>query len=194
MSASCSTHVTVTADDELVRPFETITVRLAAPEKERFRLMAAARGLSEARLGLIAIRSLLDEAVMPASSNATAVEPASERITIRLRPGDRLRISQRAAERRMKDASYLAALVRAHVVANPPLPTAEVRELKHAVAALVRAIAELSANARELARTPQYANTLWDDLRRIRARVIALEVQFHAYTKAAIIAWEAPSA
>ena len=94
----------------------------------------------------------------------------------------------------MKDAGYLAALVRAHVVANPPLPTAEVQELKCAVAALVRAIADLSANARELARTPQYANTLWDDLRKIRARVIALEVQFHAYTKAAIIAWEAPSA
>ena len=109
MSASCSTNITVTSDVHLVTPLETITVRLPAAEKDRFRLMAAARGLSEARLGLIAIRILLDEAEMPACSNATAVDPASERITIRLRPGDRLRINQRATERRMKDASYLAA-------------------------------------------------------------------------------------
>jgi predicted DNA binding CopG/RHH family protein len=193
MSASCSTDTTVTADVDLVTSLETITVRLSAAEKQRFRMMAAARGLSEARLGLIAIRGLLDDAVVPRSPNPTAAEPASERITIRLRPGDRLRIGARAAERGMKDAGYLAALVRAHVVANPPIPTAELRELKQAVAALVRAIAELSANARELARTPEYVNTLWDDLRKIRERVIALERQFHAYTKAAIVAWEASS-
>jgi hypothetical protein len=193
MSASCSTDTTVTVDVELPTPLEAITVRLPAAEKQHFRAMAASLGMSEARFGLIAIRSLLDDAVMPRSSSPTAAEPASERITIRLRPGDRQRIRRRAAERGMKDAGYLAALVRAHVVANPPIPTAEIRELKHAVAALVRAIADLSANARELARTPEYVNTLWDDLRKTRARVIALEGQFHAYTKAAIIAWESTS-
>lgn len=193
MSASCSTHTTVTADVDLVAPLETITVRLSAAEKQRFRVIAASRGMSEARLGLIAIRSLLDDAVIPRSSTATAVEPASERITIRLRPGDRQCIRTRAAERGMKDAGYLAALVRAHVLANPPLPAAEMRALKASVAALVQAIANLSANARELARTPEYVDTLWDDLRKTRARVVALEAQFHAYTKAAIIAWEATS-
>ena len=147
MSASCSTDTTVTADVELTTPLETITVRLSAAEKQHFRAMAASRGMSEARLGLIAVRSLLEDAVLPRSSSPTAVEPASERITIRLRPGDRQRIRTRAAERGMKDAGYLAALVRAHVVANPPIPTAEIRELKHAVAALVRAIADLSASS-----------------------------------------------
>lgn len=193
MSASCSTHTTVTADVDLVTPLETITVRLSATQKQRFRDVAASRGMSEARLGLIAIRGLLDDAVIPRSSTATAVEPASERITIRLRPGDRQCIRTRAAERGMKDAGYLAALVRAHVLANPPLPAAEMRALKASVAALVQAIANLSANARELARTPEYVDTLWDDLRKTRARVVALEAQFHAYTKAAIIAWEATS-
>ena len=74
--------------------------------------------------------------------------------------------------------------MRAHVVANPPLPGAELRELEASVAVLVQAIVNLSANARELVRTPDYVNTLWDDLRKTPARVIALEGQFHAYTKA----------
>ena len=59
-----------------------------------------------------------------------------DRITIRLRPGDRLAIRHRAAERRMKDSAYIAALVRGHVAANPPLANHELSAFKAAVSLL----------------------------------------------------------
>jgi predicted DNA binding CopG/RHH family protein len=136
----------------------------------------------------------LDDAPLPASWAPLVVDPASERITIRLRAGDRQRIRERAAARRMKDAGYLAALVRAHVVANPPLPAAELQQLKATVAALRAAIADLSINLQVLARDRESVDTLWRDLRQTRAQVVDLERQFHAYTLAAVIAWEASSA
>jgi hypothetical protein len=47
--------------------------------------------------------------------------PAVDRITIRLRPGDRLAIRHQAAERRVKDSAYIAALVRGQVRARDTL-------------------------------------------------------------------------
>ena len=193
MSASCSTHTTVPADDDIYLSRESITVRLSGNEKDRFQALAEAQGMSDARLGLIAIRRLLDEELAATPSADPEGEPASERITIRLRPGDRRRVRERALARRMRDAGYLAALVRAHVVANPPLPKAEIEELKQAIGALVRAIADLSTCARELARHRKHTATVWNEVRKAREQVIALERQFHAYTKAAVIAWEASS-
>ncbi len=149
--------------------------------------------MSDARLGLIAFRRLLDEVPPAFPSTDWEDETASERITIRLRPGDRRRVRERALARRMRDAGYLAALVRAHVVANPPLPKSEIDELKQAIGALVRSIADLSTCARELSRHREHTATVWDEVRKTRERVIALERQFHAYTKAAVIAWEASS-
>ncbi len=194
MSANHSTYVKVPTDIDLYSPLETITVRVTGVDKQRFHALAETLGMSEARLGLTAIRRLLEEQAMPSPPMPSEVDLASERITIRLRPGDRHRIRERAVARRMKDAGYLAALVRAHVVADPPLPAAELQELKRAVAAMVRAIAALSSSASLLARHPQHIDTVWNELRHTRVRVIALERRFHAYTKAAVIAWEAPSA
>ena len=45
-------------------------------------------------------------------------------------------VRQRAAERRMKDSAYIAALVRGHVAANPPLATHELAAFKVAVSVL----------------------------------------------------------
>ncbi len=89
-----------------------------------FAAVAAKRQISESTLALIAIRALLDSDIPDLPANRSS-GPAVDRITIRLRPGDRLAIRQRAAERRMKDSAYIAALVRGHVVANPPLATRE---------------------------------------------------------------------
>jgi hypothetical protein len=194
MSASCSNLRVAAVDGDRHESLDVITVRLPRTEKDRFRSLAASRGLSEARLGLIAIRTLLDDAPTPDSAVPLVVNPASERITIRLRAGDRQRIRERAAARRMKDAGYLAALVRAHVVANPPLPVAELQQLKAAVAALRIAIADLSTNLQVLARDRGSLDTLWRNLRETRAQVVDLERHFHAYTLAAVIAWEASSA
>ena len=47
--------------------------------------------------------------------------------------GDRSAIRQRAAERRIKDSAYIAALVRGHVAVDPPLATYELAAFKAAV-------------------------------------------------------------
>ena len=194
MSASCSNLNVAAGDGDRHESLYVITVRLPRTEKDRFRSLAASRGVSEARLGLIAIRTLLNDAPMPDSAVPLVVDPASQRITIRLRAGDRQRIRERAAARRMKDAGYLAALVRAHVVADPPLPVDELQQLKATVAALRIAIADLSTNLQVLARDRGSLDMLWRDLRETRAQVVDLERQFHAYTLAAVKAWEASSA
>ena len=112
--------------------------RLTPDEKLRFTVLADARGISESALALIAIRDLLSSAAPVSHSPlpASTREPAIDRITIRLRPGDRQTVRQRAAQRGMKDSGYLAALVRAHVAANPPLAADELRALKLAVTVL----------------------------------------------------------
>ena len=46
--------------------------------------------------------------------------PATDWITIRLRPGDGTSIARRAAQRGIKRFAETAALVRAHLAVNPP--------------------------------------------------------------------------
>jgi hypothetical protein len=111
----------------------SITARPTPPEKRLFAAIAAQRQVSESTLALIAIRALLDSQPPDLPPKTWTSGPAVDRITIRLRPGDRLAIRHRAAERRMKDSAYIAALVRGHVAANPPLATHELAAFKAAV-------------------------------------------------------------
>ena len=110
----------------------SITARPTQAEKERFARLAASRGMSESALALIAIRSLLDcNDVAETNAAPARRERSTDRITIRLRPGDRRVINQRASRRGMKASTYLAALVRAHIATNPPLPENELAAYKH---------------------------------------------------------------
>lgn len=67
----------------------------------------------------------------------------SDRVTVRLRPGDGWLLRERAARRAMAPSTYLATLVQAHLRFAPPLPEDEIRLLK----AVLR---ELSVLGREL--------------------------------------------
>src|ERR1700722_1119435 len=96
----------------------SITPRASAAEKARFATLAHAASMSESRLALMAIRAFVDE---DSKTQGPAVhDPATERlratdrITIRLRPGDGAVIARRAAERGMKSSTYLSAMARAH--------------------------------------------------------------------------------
>src|SRR2546422_10961299 len=90
----------------------SITARPSPDEKRRFATLAAARGLSESALALTAIRAVLatDSGSQHQVSPTAARVVATDRITIRLRPGDRETITRRAAQRGMKASTYLAAL------------------------------------------------------------------------------------
>ena len=114
------------------------------PEKKaRFAALAASRGMTET-----ALLTLLVDHVLQANPQARTVTDddggaSTDRMTLRLRPGDRPLVEARAAARGMKPSSYLVALVRAHVRSQAPLPTAELDLLKSAVG-------ELSAVGRAL--------------------------------------------
>src|SRR6185437_14974496 len=105
----------------------TITVRLSPEDKRRFTELAASRGLSECALAVLALRALL----IPGTSSvldipiASLREAATDRITIRLRPGDGAALDARAARRRMKTSTYLAALVGSHIAGEAVLTTDE---------------------------------------------------------------------
>jgi hypothetical protein len=173
----------------------SITARPTAAEKARFRALAMRAGLSESALALVAIRSLLDQngTSPPTASIATERLAATDRITIRLRPGDGATIAQRAAARGMKVSAYLAALVRAHVQANPPLPTAELAVVKKSVTVLAGLGHVFAHVARAPVLTGVDHEAMRTDIAQVRIVLANLEQQTHDLAKAALIAWESRS-
>jgi hypothetical protein len=193
VSALCSNiEIVAVSSAHSSRRLPSITARPTPAEKQRFTELAAARGLSESELALVAIRALLESnaATTIGSAQASTREPAIDRITIRLRPGDRHSINDRAARRGMKTSAYLAALVRAHIAANPPVPAAELSTLKTMVAvmsALGRVLAHLDRRVSETGEgAPELATTLY----KTRAAVRALELATADFTRTALESWE----
>ena len=168
----------------------SITVRPSPEEKARFAALAAVLGLSESAFALKAIRMVLKPDAVPAgtAAAATARKAATDRITIRLRPGDGEAIARRASQRRIKVSTYIAALVRAHLATNPPLAF-------HELSALKQSVVVLAALGRLLAKSDRAfsADTMREDLKRTRAAVGDVERSFHDFTKAALISWESRS-
>jgi hypothetical protein len=173
-------------------PLPSITARPSAAEKARFATLATASGLSESALAMIAIRQVLDPDAAPLRESipAPARGPATDRITIRLRPGDGESIARRASQRGMKPSAYLAALVRAHVAANPPLNANELAALKQSVAVLA-GVGRVLAQAIRLPSSPGVAR---EELQRTRAAVAILEQRTHDLARVALISWESRSA
>ena len=142
-----------------------------------------------------AIRAVLDPdgKTSQESTAATKRKPSTDRITIRLRPGDGLALARRAAQRGMKASAYLAALARAHLRANPPLPASELAGLKQSIIVL----AGLGRLLVETSRNPALAGPEREDLRqqlsRTRTAVGALERHTHDLARAALISWETRS-
>ena len=165
----------------------SITARPSADEKERFSTLARARGLSEAALALSAIRQVIATDSGSLDPYATGERtPATDRVTIRLRPADGEVIARRAAQRGMKASTYVAALVRAHLVTNPPLAARELAALKQSVIVLA-ALGRLLAQARV---SPGLTR---EDLQRARAALTDLERRMHDLARAALISWETRS-
>jgi len=111
-----------------------IATRASQETKSRFVDLASARGVSESALlgALIDAALAQTEAVVESKDGGVA----TDRITLRMRPGDRAMADARAAERAMKTSSYLVMLMRAHLRASPVMPLSEINELKAAVGRL----------------------------------------------------------
>ncbi|MFM1990371.1 MAG: hypothetical protein RJA99_3328 [Pseudomonadota bacterium] len=116
-------------------------------------------------------------AAVAAEVGASGESVRSERITIRLRPGDGARLQQRARRRSMKGSTYAAAVLRAHLVKAPPIPDEEVALLKVTLARLSnldRALRERDgsrdASDRLLTQTRHEVGVLRDELARLVRR------------------------
>jgi hypothetical protein len=177
-------------DTVLKRTVPSITVRPTPEQKRLFAAIAARRHLSEAALALIAIRALLDSDVPGFVSDPGPNGPAVDRITIRLRPGDRLAIRRRAAERRMKDSAYIAALVRGHLSANPPLAAQELAAFKTTVSVLAGFGRLLARTVKEASQAGLLPADLRQELGRTRVLVAEVERRMHEFAKTALVTWE----
>jgi hypothetical protein len=168
----------------------TITARPTPQEKRVFAALAAQRHISESTLALIAIRAWLDAQSPELLPLPSGGGPALDRITIRLRPGDRFAIRQRAAERCIKDSAYIAALVRGHVAANPPLTTHELVAFKTGVSILARFGRLMMRTAREAVQSGVTTKDLQQEISRCRALVSEVERRMHQFAQAALVTWE----
>ena len=170
-------------------PLPSITVRVSADEKNWFATLARSRGLSESALALSAIRSVKDSGSLDPYATGPRT-PATDRVTIRLRPGDGEAIARRASERGMKPSAYLAALVRAHVAVNPPFAAKELAALKQSIVVL----AELGPLLAQTAHNPALSGPRLEEVRqiisRMRVAVAALEQRTHDLVRTALMSWE----
>jgi hypothetical protein len=180
--------------DQIAMPCRTtpsppsITARPTRAEKERFAAIAASQGLSEGALALSAIRKIIaTESDTQERRPTSPSDPSTDRITIRLRPGDHSAVARRASGRGMKSSTYLAALVRAHVACDPPLTNPELAALKQSAALLASLRGLLvQAHGTRLGAAPQL-------LEATRKAVSSLEQKVLALARAAIVSWETGS-
>ena len=117
----------------------------ATPERKgRFAALAHSRGLSESRLLGLLVDSVLERNPIDESSEVRHdAAGEGDHISLRLRPGDGKWLRLRAERRGMKYTTYAAALIRAHVRADPPMPLEELARLE-------RGLADISAIGRRL--------------------------------------------
>jgi hypothetical protein len=112
-----------------------IGTRASCDTKARFAVLAGSQGLSESAFLASVIDLVLSQngVVGPLGAsreNGAEATRSKDRITLRLRPGDRALADARASGRRMKTASYLSMLIRTHVRGAPVMPPVEIDELK----------------------------------------------------------------
>jgi hypothetical protein len=115
-----------------------LSTRASTETKANFAALAARQGLSESALLALLVEKVVFQNAVGNVLAATDVTPAIDsqgdraidRMTLRLRPGDRALADARASARRMKTASYLSMLIRTHVRGVPVMPPAELDELK----------------------------------------------------------------
>jgi hypothetical protein len=123
---------------------QQITAWATPDRKGQFAALAASRGLSESKLLGLLVDSVLERnPVDDAGDERHGETRDGDRITLRLRPGDGKWLRLRAQRRGMKYTTYAAALIRAHVRADPSMPLEELARLECG-------LAEISAIGRRL--------------------------------------------
>ena len=93
----------------------------------------------------------------------------------------------------MKPSTYVAALVRSHIVVNPPMTEREVAQLKQGIRILGAFGQKLTQTAHNPALSGPAQEALRRDLGTIRRLVEALETCTHNPVRASLVSWESRS-
>jgi len=155
--------------------------------KRRFTALAASREISDSAL----LKQLVEGAVIGATPEfALTARPAADardaRITIRLLPGDRLLLRERAAARGMRAASYISTLARAHLRSLSPLPDREIEALQ----AIALQLAAMGRNIRTIALTAPSAGLTPDHTRIMLRLCEAVRDHIKGILSSNIRSWE----
>jgi hypothetical protein len=135
------------------RSSSVIATRVSSETKARFSALAARHQLSESGLLAELVNEVLKVNVLVAQASdglrvardSTVDGAAADRITLRLRNGDRALAAERAGARGMKTGSYLTMLVHNHVRDSAVLPPNELDQIR-------ATSAQLAALGRQLGR------------------------------------------
>jgi len=169
-----------------------IATRASRDKKRRFAALAASRGMTASHLLMLLVDTVLQHNPEPLDEGSRD-GVSKNRVTLRLRPGDLRKVAARAAVRGMKPASYLVALIHAHVGAQAPLPSSELDALKAAVnqlASVGRQLQQMALGGAAADHDARLRSTLHDTLLQVQAlRQHAAEI-----VRNNLLSWEAGDA
>lgn len=130
-----------------------IAARITPEMKTLVRTLADREQITESALVKQLLEVVLRTAALAGAPKVATLDEVNRdaRVYVRLSKEDRLLLHNRAMARGMASATYVSALVRAHLRAVTPLPREELLALK-------RSVAELSAIGRNLNQIARAAN------------------------------------
>jgi len=170
-----------------------LTTWISRDTKARFADLARAQGLPQSAMLRRVVESTLVAVVGPSLLPPQPVEPvaASWRISVRLRPEDLLLLRERSRARQIPTSTYVSLLVRSHLRALTPLPTAELQALRQSmleVAAIGRNLNQIARAVNE-GQWPHGPNR--NDLIAVIRALTALKDNFKALINGNLASWQA---
>jgi Bacterial mobilisation protein (MobC) len=159
--------------------------------KGRFAALADNQGITESAF----LKRLVDASLMSTAAvdppSLGAVEPvnATGRLSIRLRSDDLLVLRERAKARAMPTSTYVSLLVRSHLLALTPLPTAELEALKRSVAEISAIGRNLNQIARAVNQGERPSGPSKADLHALLRALVGLRVHIKALINVNLASW-----
>ena len=168
-----------------------ITARVTSEMKERFAAVARYQALSESALlkRLVEAALLTVTAVQPQVTEAVEPVPVGGKISVRLRADDLLLLRERAKARAMPTSTYVSLLIRSHLRALTPLPTAELVALKRSVAEISAIGRTLNQIARAVNQGERSNGASRADLQALLRALNGLRVHIKALINANLTSW-----
>jgi hypothetical protein len=169
-----------------------IAARVTADMKQGFAAIANQQGLSESTLLKRLIEASLVSAGAIPKRAPEPVEPVTDgaRVSVRLRADDLLLLRERTRARQMPTGTYVSLLIRAHLRALTPLPTAELWALKGSVAELGAIGRNLNQIARSLNQGAAHISPSLADLRAVLKALWGLRDHTNALIAVNLESWK----